>query len=89
MADGDAPTSPTFNSRQHQMFPVLTREEIERIGRFGTRQRYERGLASYLDVLGNEENVLQARRSVADLQARVFTLDVQMVRSLGGGFTKA
>ena len=54
-----------------------------------SRQRYERGLASYLDVLGNEENVLQARRSVADLQARVFTLDVQMVRSLGGGFTKA
>ncbi|MBA3940017.1 MAG: multidrug transporter [Sphingopyxis sp.] len=54
-----------------------------------SRQRYERGLSSYLDVLSNEENVLQARRSVADLQARAFTLDVQMVRSLGGGFTKA
>lgn len=54
-----------------------------------SRQRYERGLSSYLDVLSNEENVLQARRSVADLQARAFTLDIQMVRSLGGGFTKA
>lgn len=54
-----------------------------------SRQRYERGLSSYLDVLSNEENVQQARRSVADLRARIFTLDVQMVRSLGGGFTKA
>ena len=54
-----------------------------------SRQRYERGLASYLDVLSNEENVLQARRSVADLQARAFTLDVQMIRALGGGFAKA
>lgn len=54
-----------------------------------SRQRYERGLASYLDVLSGEDNVLQARRSVADLQARALTLDVQMVRSLGGGFSKA
>ena len=43
MADGDTSSSPTFNSRQHQMFPVLTREEIERISRFGTRKHYERG----------------------------------------------
>jgi thioredoxin reductase (NADPH) len=35
--------SPTFNSRQHQMFPVLSAEEIARISRFGTRQRYARG----------------------------------------------
>lgn len=54
-----------------------------------SRQRYERGLASYLDVLSNEENVLQARRSLADLETRAFTLDVQMVRSLGGGFIAA
>src|SRR6266550_3086331 len=29
--------------RHKQMFPVLTEAEIERIGRFGTVQRYERG----------------------------------------------
>jgi NodT family efflux transporter outer membrane factor (OMF) lipoprotein len=51
------------------------------------RTRYERGLSTYLDVLSTEENVLQARRSVADLEARAFTLDVAMIRSLGGGFT--
>ena len=44
MADSETPSSsPSSNSRHHQMFPVLTREEIERISRFGTRQRYERG----------------------------------------------
>ena len=37
----------------------------------------------------SKATVSPARRSVADLQARAFTLDVQMVRSLGGGFTKA
>lgn len=52
------------------------------------RTRYERGLATYLDVLSTEENVLQARRSLAELEARAFTLDVAMVRSLGGGFTQ-
>jgi len=50
------------------------------------RTRYERGLSAYFDVLTTEEGVLQARRSVADLQARAFTLDVAMVRALGGGF---
>jgi NodT family efflux transporter outer membrane factor (OMF) lipoprotein len=53
------------------------------------RTRYERGLASYLDVLSTEEGVLQGRRSVAELEARAFTLDVAMVRSLGGGFTQS
>lgn len=53
------------------------------------RTRYERGLSTYLDVLTTEESVLQARRSVADLEARAFTLDVAMVLSLGGGFATA
>jgi len=51
------------------------------------RTRYGRGLSSYLDVLSAEENVLQARRSAAELQARAFTLDIAMVRALGGGFS--
>jgi NodT family efflux transporter outer membrane factor (OMF) lipoprotein len=53
------------------------------------RKRYEGGLSTYLDVLNAEEGVLQARRTVAELQTRAFTLDVAMVRALGGGFTKA
>jgi NodT family efflux transporter outer membrane factor (OMF) lipoprotein len=57
-------------------------EEAYRIARL----RYEGGLANYQSVLLAEDAVLQARRTVVDLQARAFTLDVQLVRALGGGF---
>jgi NodT family efflux transporter outer membrane factor (OMF) lipoprotein len=53
------------------------------------RQRYEHGLATYLDVLSAEEGVVSARLQVAELEARAFTLDVQLVRALGGGFRAA
>jgi len=53
------------------------------------RQRYEHGLATYLDVLSAEEGVVGARLNVAQLQARAFTLDVQLIRALGGGFATA
>jgi NodT family efflux transporter outer membrane factor (OMF) lipoprotein len=48
--------------------------------------RYEGGLSRFTDVLTAQDRVLQAQRSVADLQARAFTLDVALVRALGGGF---
>lgn len=51
------------------------------------RQRYEGGLSTFLDVLTAEERVLQSRQIVADLEARAFALDVQLVRALGGGFS--
>lgn len=50
------------------------------------RKRYEGGLSTYLNVLSSEEKLLQARRVVADLDARLFALDVALVRALGGGF---
>jgi NodT family efflux transporter outer membrane factor (OMF) lipoprotein len=53
------------------------------------RQRYEHGLATYLDVLSAEEGVVSARLQVAELESRAFTLDVQLVRALGGGFQAA
>jgi NodT family efflux transporter outer membrane factor (OMF) lipoprotein len=51
------------------------------------RQRYEGGLSTFLDVLSAQDRALQALRTVADLKARAFTLDVALVRALGGGFT--
>lgn len=51
------------------------------------RQRYEGGLSRFLDVLTAQDRVLQAQRTVADLKARAFTLDVSLVRALGGGFS--
>jgi len=53
------------------------------------RLRYDGGLANYQTVLLAEDAVLQARRTVVDLQARAFTLDVQLVRALGGGYSAA
>ncbi len=50
------------------------------------RLRYEGGLSRFLDVLTAQDRTLQARRAVADLEARAFTLDVSLVRALGGGF---
>ena len=60
-------------------------EEANRLA----RQRYEHGLSTYLDVLSAEEGVLGARLDVAQLQTRAFTLDVQLIRALGGGFSAA
>lgn len=49
--------------------------------------RYKGGLSRFLDVLSAQDRVLQAERVVADLRARTFTLDVSLVRALGGGFS--
>jgi NodT family efflux transporter outer membrane factor (OMF) lipoprotein len=51
------------------------------------RKRYEGGLSTYLDVLTAQERLLEARRTAAELDARAFTLDIALVRALGGGFT--
>ncbi|HWJ38137.1 MAG TPA: efflux transporter outer membrane subunit [Sphingomicrobium sp.] len=51
------------------------------------RGRYSEGLSSYIGVLTAEESVVNARLAVARIETRGFTLDVQLVRSLGGGFS--
>ena len=53
------------------------------------QMRYEKGLSTYLDVLAAQEGVVNARLVVAQLETRAFTLDVQLVRALGGGFADA
>ena len=50
------------------------------------KARYQGGLSPYLNVLTAENAVLQARRSLADLNAQALSLDVALVRALGGGF---
>ena len=54
-----------------------------------TRMRYQGGLANYQSVLLAEDAVLQARVIVADLDARAFTLDVELVQALGGGYIES
>jgi NodT family efflux transporter outer membrane factor (OMF) lipoprotein len=48
--------------------------------------RYEGGLSTYLEVLSAEDNLLANLRVQSDLQSRSFTLDVALVRALGGGY---
>lgn len=55
----------------------------------GQQRRYEGGLASYLDVLAAEDNLLANLRTQSDLHARSFALDVALQRALGGGWRAA
>ena len=50
------------------------------------RLRYEGGLSTFQSVLLAEDAVLNQRRVVSDLDSRAFTLDIALVRALGGGF---
>ncbi|MGA0612949.1 efflux transporter outer membrane subunit [Caldimonas sp. KR1-144] len=50
-------------------------------------RRYEGGLATYLEVLSAEDSLLATLRSQADLRSRAFSLDVALVRALGGGYS--
>lgn len=51
------------------------------------RQRYQGGLSRFTEVLAAQDRALQAQRTVSLLRARAFTLDVALVRALGGGFS--
>jgi NodT family efflux transporter outer membrane factor (OMF) lipoprotein len=59
-------------------------EEAYRIARL----RYDGGLSNYETVLVVEDSVLQNRRTVVDLEARAFSLDVRLIKALGGGFAQ-
>ena len=50
------------------------------------RERYARGLGTYLEVLNAQDALIANWRTVADLETRAFTLDIALVRALGGGF---
>ena len=40
-------------------------------------------------MLSAEDAVIAERRALADAQARAFTLDIALVRALGGGYAGA
>lgn len=50
------------------------------------RRRYEGGLSSYLEVLSAEDALVANLRTLTDLRARSFALDVALMRALGGGY---
>ena len=52
------------------------------------RNRYEGGLARYLDVLSAEDQLLASVRQLVDVQSRALTLDIGLHRALGGGWSE-
>lgn len=50
------------------------------------QQRYKVGLNTYLDVLSVEQRLLEARLSVAVLEAAARDQDITLIKALGGGF---
>lgn len=50
-------------------------------------QRYRAGLGNYLQVLVADGQLLAQQRNRIELQARAYDLDLNLVRSLGGGYS--
>ena len=48
--------------------------------------RYRGGLSNYLDVLTVQDRLLQARLAVAGLNGDLRSVDIALIRALGGGF---
>ena len=53
------------------------------------RSRFQAGLITRIELLSAEDDLLPRRRTVAELEARAMSLDVAMVRALGGGFGRS
>ena len=50
--------------------------------------RYEAGLINYLTVLTAEDALVRERSRMVNLQARTLTLNIVLIKSLGGGYNK-
>lgn len=51
------------------------------------RKRFDAKLSTRIELLSAENALLPRRQALAEIEARAFTLDVQLIRALGGGFT--
>lgn len=82
-------TADALSSRQaadarlnEQRQALLAAEEARKIASI----RYRGGLSNQLPVLNGDDTVLISRRAVADLEARRISLDIALIRALGGGY---
>ncbi|MGN6689813.1 MAG: multidrug transporter, partial [Sphingopyxis sp.] len=48
--------------------------------------RYRAGLSNQLEQLVAEDSMTQLARQVSDLEARKLSLDIALIRALGGGY---
>ena len=81
--------------RDQPQIPRRGTGRIARLGRCRRRgarivsDRYQGELATYLDVLTAEDALISAQAPEADIETRALTLDVALVRALGGGFSSS
>jgi NodT family efflux transporter outer membrane factor (OMF) lipoprotein len=57
-------------------------EDAYRLGKL----RYDGGLSDYTSLLVAEQSLISQRRAVADLRSRAMTLDIALIKSLGGTY---
>ena len=81
-ADAVASQAALTPQLEQRRLALQTADEAYRV----SQNRYQGGLANYLDVLNAEDGVIASRRSLAALEARRFSLDVALIKALGGGY---
>ncbi|MFT4076400.1 MAG: efflux transporter outer membrane subunit [Asticcacaulis sp.] len=52
-----------------------------------SKLRYDGGLSDYTSLLVAEQSLISQRRVVADLKSRAMTLDIALIKSLGGAYS--
>jgi outer membrane protein TolC len=52
-----------------------------------TRNRYQAGIATYLEVITAQNAAFLNERNAVDLRVRQMTASVNLIRALGGGWT--
>ncbi len=68
--------------RRHVDAAIKAAQETSRLARL----RYDKGLASYFEVVDADRTVLNTRLLQAQLDGQRLTASVQLIRSLGGGW---
>lgn len=82
VADAVASRNAADSRLAEQQASLAAAEEAAHIARL----RYEGGLSNQLPVLVADDTMLAARRAVSDLQSRRLSLDIALIRALGGGY---
>lgn len=82
VADAAASLQALDTRLAEQRQAVAAAEEAARIARI----RYEGGLANQLTALQADDTLLSFRRTLVELEARRFALNIALVHALGGGF---
>lgn len=80
-----AQTATSQRALAQQLAHARAARDAAEIAYRAANDRYRGGLYNYIAVLTAENTLIASRRTVSQLEARGFSLDIAMVRALGGG----